>query len=281
VSSLLDYGRDDFSQNGEDGVIARIFDLIGTETRACGEIGAWDGEYLSNSRSLILQGWSAVLAEADPGRYSNLTDLYRDRPDVRCVNETIGVTKAMRDLLNGMPRLDYLSIDIDGLDYELMADLPGPVPRVLCIEVGFGHHPSREGLVPREIAARGVGQPLRESVRLGERLGYRLVALTGNAFFVQGEDELPTLTSEEAYGDCLARLSRLKREWIYLANLGRVDPFFVFGNELLTAESLGIAPGRARRLRVSSRLSTLRRKTRQRLLGIALSVRNSLRRVST
>ena len=39
---LLDYKSDLYSQNGEDGIIAAIFDMIGTTTKTCCEFGAWD-----------------------------------------------------------------------------------------------------------------------------------------------------------------------------------------------------------------------------------------------
>ena len=32
---LLDFKENVFSQNGEDGILRRIFDLIGTEQRSC------------------------------------------------------------------------------------------------------------------------------------------------------------------------------------------------------------------------------------------------------
>jgi len=78
-----DFSRNVTSQYGEDGVIARIFELIGTRNKWCVEFGAWDGEYLSNTWALINEhGWSAVLAEGDAQKAAHLTETYSPRPDV-------------------------------------------------------------------------------------------------------------------------------------------------------------------------------------------------------
>ena len=68
------------SQFGEDGMIAKIFDLIGVKNRWWVEFGAWDGKYLSNTWDLINnKGWSAVLAEGDRERAARLAETHRDR----------------------------------------------------------------------------------------------------------------------------------------------------------------------------------------------------------
>lgn len=61
---LLDFKRNDFSQNGEDGIIEELFRRIGIEAKTCCEFGAWDGIYLSNCRRLIDQGWQTLFIEA-------------------------------------------------------------------------------------------------------------------------------------------------------------------------------------------------------------------------
>jgi hypothetical protein len=47
---LLDFNRNLFSQNGEDGVIERILNIVGQGGRTCCEFGASDGVHLSNTR---------------------------------------------------------------------------------------------------------------------------------------------------------------------------------------------------------------------------------------
>jgi hypothetical protein len=69
---LLDFARNDFSQAGEDGVLEKILELLPeTQDRWCDEFGAWDGEYLSNTASLIKnKGFSAVMIEANRSRFA-------------------------------------------------------------------------------------------------------------------------------------------------------------------------------------------------------------------
>jgi hypothetical protein len=245
--SLLDHARNVNSQNGEDGIIARVFEVIGTESRRCCEFGAWDGIHFSNTRSLLEDGWSGVQIEADAERYAKLAELYRDRDDVLTINALVDPSRGgLRALLerHGAPlELDLLSIDIDGYDYEVLEGL-GLSPRVICVEVNAGHDPESREAVPAEIAANNVGQPLARFVDLAERLGYRLIAYNGNAFFLRGdvghEAELPTVERVAAYEDFLRRLGPDERVWLYRVNLGLAPPHHRYRNRRLARRALGL-----------------------------------------
>ena len=50
------------SQFGEDGLLAVLFERIGTENRWCFECGASDGLIYSNTKVLRDDGWSAPIA---------------------------------------------------------------------------------------------------------------------------------------------------------------------------------------------------------------------------
>lgn len=50
---LLEHKKDVYSQTGEDGIIETILSTIGDRDGWCVEFGAWDGQYLSNTRNLI------------------------------------------------------------------------------------------------------------------------------------------------------------------------------------------------------------------------------------
>lgn len=248
---LLVYKADTHSQNGDDGIIAAIFERIGTTTMVCCEFGAWDGIHLSNCRNLILLGWSAVMIEGDEYRFKDLVSNYTTNPLVTCVNRFVDAElNRLGSILaaHNIGNLDLLSIDIDGLDYEIFETLR-VYPRVICVEVNAGHNPESETRQDRELAKNNVGQPLQVFVRIADSIGYDLVCYTGNAFFVRRDvlrkSSLSVLSSRQAYQHFLNHLPMPAKEWLYLVNCGIVTPFFQYGNPYLTHSALGIGKSRA------------------------------------
>lgn len=76
----------DYSQNGEQAHILRYFgDHIGTVL----DLGANDGQTLSNSRALILNGWNGVLVDASAEACNRARHTYRERTDVEVHNVAI------------------------------------------------------------------------------------------------------------------------------------------------------------------------------------------------
>ena len=88
---LIKFAHNNTSQNGEDGIIARLFDdlLPPSEQRYCVDVGAWDGRHLSNTYSLLVGGdqqnnvgggntteWNGVFIEADPQKSKALKELH-------------------------------------------------------------------------------------------------------------------------------------------------------------------------------------------------------------
>ena len=257
---LLIYKSDRHSQNGEDGIVAAIFENIGTTTRICCEFGAWDGIHLSNCRNLILLGWSALMIEGDDHRFKDLVSCYATNRLVTCVHKMVDAgANSLASILDACHSrdLDFLSIDIDGLDYEIFETLD-VYPRVICTEVNAGHDPESETRLDRDVARNNVGQPLQVFVEIADAKGYDLVCYTGNAFFVRRDvirkSSLAVLSSRQAYAYFLRHLSMSGKEWLYLVNLGIVNPFFQFANPFLTPAALGIHRSRAMWLNSSRRI---------------------------
>ena len=178
---------------------------------------------------------------------------------MHCINEMVNDTdRSLRNIFvkNGLSAfvdsVDVLSVDIDGLDYEILENL-NISPKVICIEANALHEPSSNKLVSREIAAHNVGQPLAHFVRVARLKGYCLVAYTGNAFFVKQElcknAELFELSVVEAYENFVSSLSAKDLEWLYVANRGLVEPFYKFFNPLLSRKKLKISVFRGLYLR--------------------------------
>lgn len=75
-----------FSQNQEE---QWIIDYFGDEVGTLLDLGANDGETLSNSRAAILRGWSGVLVEASPTAFSRLRSLYGYQENVELHNVAV------------------------------------------------------------------------------------------------------------------------------------------------------------------------------------------------
>ena len=247
MAALLDYARNVHSQLGEDGIVERVVDVIGETSRWCCEFGAWDGVYLSNTRALIERGRRGVLIEADPERFDRLREKYPPGSGHITINAYVDDGESSLDALSEThgveEELDFLSIDIDGLDYEIFTSL-AVRPGLICVEVNGACDPESRTQLPHEVAARGVGQPLTLFVEAADVLGYRLIAYTGNAFFqrddVGHEEELPTLEPLDAWEDLGSNLSPELRFWLYKMNLAFESPHYRFENPRLTAEHLRI-----------------------------------------
>ncbi len=245
-TNLLKYKKNIFSQYGEDGIIAELFQSLKINNGTFCEFGAWDGIHLSNCRNLALQGWSGVMIEALPERWTNLCENYSALAKVHCINAMVDsnintVSKIVGDC--GFKHLDFLSIDIDGLDYEIFLNLDIK-PLVICVEVNAGHPPESQERIPLEIASNNVGQPLQLFCDVASRNGYVLVCYNSNAFFVQrekaSEANLTELDPVEAYRAYLAHLPLEEREFLYLVNKGAVFPNYKYNNPYISGKALSI-----------------------------------------
>lgn len=190
---LLVYSSDINSKDGEDGIIEKIFGIVGEENRWCVELGALTGTTGSNTRRLIKEnGWSSVQIEADPTYFKVLKEEFADNENVTCINSFISFEgdNSLDNILmkTDIPvNFDLLVLDIDGNDYHVWESMEVYRPRVAIIEF----NPT----IPNEIAfvqpmdmTLNQGSSLRGLVELGKEKGYELVAAnTDNAFFVLKE----------------------------------------------------------------------------------------------
>jgi len=190
---LLERRRDVFSQDGEDGIIEAILDVLPGPNCWCVEIGAWDGLSGSNTRNLIVsRNYSAVLVEANASRAQALRSNYADNSGVISLQALVGFSgkDGLDALLSGTPAprdFDFLSIDIDGNDYHVWKAMQRYEPKALVIEFN-PTVPSAVSFIQSADPAVSQGSSLRSLVELGREKGYELVSVTGvNAFFVRRE----------------------------------------------------------------------------------------------
>jgi hypothetical protein len=244
----------------------RIMEILGKDRGLCCEFGAWDGIHLSNTRRLMERGWRGLMIEADADRFQDLLKTYPTSSNAVSVCAFVddadsSLAKiAARAGIND--RFDLISIDIDGLDFQIFSTLDQfpSLPLVICIEVHTCHRPDDTAPVPLEIAAKGCGQPLGRFVERGLEMGYRLVSFIGtNAFFVHSdaghESELPTMSAIAAAEQnlSLVKAHTFAREYLYLCNRGKQPPHYKFNNPMFSRRSLGIGPLRATRLLMTNK----------------------------
>jgi len=137
---LFRHARNVHSQKGEDGIIEKILEVLGTKQGWCVEFGAWDGEYLSNTYNLIANhGFSAVLIEGSAERVGVMTERFRANAKVIPVHAFVGFTPddGLDKILAATPipsDFDVLSIDIDGNDYHAWKAVSRYRPKLVVIE---------------------------------------------------------------------------------------------------------------------------------------------------
>ena len=190
---LLGYGRTITSERGEDGIIKKIFDIIGEESRWCVELGALNGVHGSNVWHLVKGcGWSSVLIEADRTYFKKLQQEYADIERAQCVNAFVSFEG--EDSLDrifartSLPHtFDLFSLDIDGNEYHMWDSLTTYRPRVMLIEFNPTIPNEVVFIQPRDMKVFQ-GSSLRALIELGKHKGYELVAGNEvNVFFVLKE----------------------------------------------------------------------------------------------
>jgi hypothetical protein len=187
VTRLDDFAaNDDFTVDGEAGMISHVFERIGPGGKVAVEFGAGDGQSCSNTARLWRQqDWSAVLIEPDPKTFAELEG--NALPfDTTCVQGFVrptgpwSIAVRLDDL--GVGPVDLMSIDVDGDDYFILRELRCR-PRVIVAEFNPTIPPHVEAH-QRELGET-FGASLLALVRVAAPLGYRFVGASRcNAFFV-------------------------------------------------------------------------------------------------
>ena len=129
---------------GEDGLISEILRRLPPPTYPeyplwCCEFGAWDGIYLSNTAKLIREeNYHAVLIEPDKKRLKDLKVNFPQKSVVKiasfvnpegatCIDSILSKTPIPVDF-------EFLSIDIDGMDYYILQSLKKFRPKLISVE---------------------------------------------------------------------------------------------------------------------------------------------------
>ena len=196
---LQQYGYNVHSQNGEDGIIDRIYSIIGTDTKIAVEFGAWDGFHLSNTANLWSKenGWKGILIEADEDRFKKLKNIEASY-NCHAIFDTVGTgINSLEEILKRnnetVDKIDLLSIDIDSDDYYVFESLASLKSRIIVVE----YNPTIPAAldVYQEFGAY-MGASVGALNRIAVQKNMTLVAITAtNAIFVLNE-YIPLLEKE-------------------------------------------------------------------------------------
>lgn len=189
---LSDFSYNCYSQFGEDGIISKIFEIIGTDSQVCLEVGAGNGSLCGSNIHHLWKDlqWKAILIEGDPENLETLEPVIKAYNNCILVkayiekDEKLGKTidSILYDL--GINKLDLLSLDIDGNDYYIFENLKIH-PRVLIVEFNPTIPYYRDVYQEYTNHSWDLGCSIAALKRLGKQKNYLLVAVTDvNAIFV-------------------------------------------------------------------------------------------------
>lgn len=184
---LSEYEKSLYSQNGEDGVLAKIFQLVSPVSRFCVEFGAYDGITGSNTYLLRLQGWECMLLD----RTFEIPEqsLHKEFITAENINQFF-------DKYNVPLDFDLLSIDVDYNDFYMWKAIDKKYrPAVVVIEYNGTHLPMEDKVVKYHPYYTGdgsnyCGASIFALYQLGRAKGYSLVYAekTGlNLFFIRDD----------------------------------------------------------------------------------------------
>ncbi len=188
-----------FSQNGEDGILDYLITQMGLKKPNFIEIGVEDYSE-ANTRYIYEKYFSSGLII---DRLENLEDQVKSninfwKGDIRVLEENITSENVSEKITNNCDfEVDILSLDIDGIDYWVLKNIPEALsPKIYIIEYNSIFGDELEVTVPniknfsRESYHHSrtcYGASLRAYINLMDKKGYYLIGvnrLRNNAFFI-------------------------------------------------------------------------------------------------
>lgn len=180
-----------FSQNGEDGVLLKIFDLIGTKSKFFVEFGTGDGRECNTRYLREFCEWKGLMMD---GGYC--------QPHINLQQEMITAENILELFTKyGVPEeFDLLSVDIDFNDFYVLNKILGKYfPRVIVIEYNATHLPHEDKVVlynPTQFwdGTNYFGASILSLYNIGRKYNYSLIYAEnqGVNLFLVRDDVLET-----------------------------------------------------------------------------------------
>ena len=196
-SDFEKYRYNNYSQNGEDGIIQEIILRLKNKISKdpwCVEFGAWDGIHMSNTFNLIKNGWNGFYIEGCPERYKALiktcSKFKKLVSECKYVDKNSESKNSLDNILKakGIPKeFDILSIDVDSFDLEIWESLKDFSPKIVIIEINGGYLP---GIIKWHKGKPGNkygGNSFSATLKVAENKGYKLICQPGNMIFIKKE----------------------------------------------------------------------------------------------
>jgi len=190
--NLNDYQKKVYSQWGQDGVVEKIFDVIGTTNHYFVEFGSSGNDKgMGNTAYLRRRGFDGLLMDGSERPYGNDVEDKRYKVQIEFIKAS-NINQLFQKY--SVPaEFDFLSIDIDGQDFHVWNNLQGYSPRVVSIEMNYHMPPGMDKVMPLDDdwvwkGNEMAGASVTALKKLGNKKGYGLVATCmSDAIFVRND----------------------------------------------------------------------------------------------
>lgn len=156
-----------YSQYGEESYLDFIFKNIGTTNKFFIDLGAWDGQHLSNTKYFAEKKWEGLLIDGKD--FPNVKNHFVTRENVLTVLKKY----------NTPTEPDLLSLDIDGNDYWILKKILSKFkPRVIISEYNSEHIGSKTIKYNPDFVfwpCHYYGYTFDAGVKLADEFGYKVV----------------------------------------------------------------------------------------------------------
>lgn len=201
---LLNYRKDIYSQNGEDGIIEKILELTNIKEGYFVEFGAWDGKHLSNTYNLLKnKNWKGVYIESDKSKFNDcVVNMQKYGNNIQVFNKAVSHIIDSPDSLDNilkdsfLPKdFDLLSIDIDSYDYQVWESFKNYNPKIVIIEIHSECGAEFCIYNPKTGDTTSYGS----MIALGQSKGYKPLCHCGNIIFLRNDISFPEVDCYHMY----------------------------------------------------------------------------------
>jgi len=199
LDKINDFEYQITSQNNEDGIINYIFDKLKINKLNFIEIGF--DYYQNNSLGILNKCNKGLFIDGDNKKVIILRavlKLFYPKTEITVQNALVNIdniNKIKEQNFNDQEEIDFLSIDVDGIDYYLLKEINFK-PKLICIEYNFWFGKDLSCAVPYkknyalDSLSNYVGASLKALTELANSKGYHLIAIDSaciNAFFIRDD----------------------------------------------------------------------------------------------